>query len=87
MPTFALALAVIALCACALPGLALFVAMGTGLGAVGLGWLAFRRRGAPGPRRLVGVTAVAIGGLALALAAVRYAVTLVALDRLVAMLG
>lgn len=87
MPTTALALAALALVACALPGAGMFVAMGAGIGAVGLGWIAFRRRHAPGPRRLLGAAAVAIGGMALALAVVRYAVTLAALARLVDLLG
>lgn len=87
MPTSAVVLAAIALVACALPGAGMFVAMGAGIGAVGLGWIGFRRRGAPGPRRLLAASAVAIGGLALAMAAVRYAVTLVALGRLVDLLG
>lgn len=84
---FALVCAVVALAACSLPGLGLFVAMGTGLAAVGLGWIGFRRRRAAGPTRLLAVTALALGGLALTLAAVRYTVTLVALSQLVGSLS
>ena len=87
MPVFALVCAVVALAACSLPGVALFVAMGAGLAAVGLGWIGFRRRRAPGPTRLLAATALALGGLALVLAAVRYAVTLVALAQLVGALS
>ncbi|HVV86595.1 MAG TPA: hypothetical protein VHE35_26235 [Kofleriaceae bacterium] len=83
MPVSALLCAVIALVACALPGSAMFVAMGTGLAGLGLGWIGFRRRRAPGPTRLLSVTAVALALLALVLAAGRYAVTLLALHRLV----
>ena len=87
MPVFALVCAVVALAACSLPGAALFVAMGAGLASVGLGWIGFGRRRASGPTRLLAATALALGGLALALAAVRYAVTLIALARLVAALA
>ena len=87
MPVSAILCAAIALVACALPGAAMFVAMGTGIAGVGLGWISFRRRRAPGPARLLGATAVALAGLALLLAAGRYAVTLIALSRLVDALG
>lgn len=79
--------AVLALVACALPGVGVFVAMGAGIAGIGLGWLAFARRHAPGPRRLLGAAALAIAAIALVLAAVRYTVTLLALSQLVARLG
>ncbi len=87
MPVFALVCAVVALAACSLPGVGLFVAMGTGVASVGLGWIGFTRRRAPGPRRLLAATALALGGLALLLAAARYAVTLIALSQLVGALS
>ena len=87
MPVSALVCAVVALVACALPGAGMFVAIGAGTAAVGLGWIGFRRRWAPGPRRLLAATAIAIGGLALLLALARYTVTLVALSQLVAALS
>lgn len=87
MPVSALVCAVVALAACSLPGVGLFVAMGAGLASVGLGWIGFRRRRAPGPSRLLAATALALGGLALTFAAVRYTVTLVALSQLIGSLS
>lgn len=79
--------AVVALIACALPGLGMFVAMGAGIAGVGLGRIAFRRRHAPGARRLLAAAAIAIAALGLVLAGARYALTLVALSRVVGALG
>lgn len=87
VPVSALVCAVVALVACVLPGLGLFVAIGAGVAGVGLGWIGFARRGASGPNRLLAATALAIASLALVLAAVRYTVTLVALSQLVARLS
>jgi hypothetical protein len=87
VPVIAMLCAVVALIACALPGAGMFVAMAAGIAGVGLGRIGFARRRAPGPRRLLAAAAMAIAGLALALAAARYAVTLVALSRLIAVLG
>ena len=79
--------AVVALVACALPGAGMFVAMGAGIAGLGLGRLGWRRRHAPGPRRLLAAAAMAIAAVGLVLACVRYAVTLLALARLVGALG
>jgi hypothetical protein len=87
MPVAAMLCAVVALIACALPGVGMFVAMGAGIAGVGLGRIGFRRRHAPGPRRLLAAAAMAIAGLALLLAAARYALTLVALARVLAALS
>lgn len=87
MPVVAIVCAVVALVACALPGAGMFVAIGAGIAGVGLGRIGFARGHAPGPRRLLAATAMAIAGLALVLAAARYAVTLVALSRVIAALG
>jgi hypothetical protein len=87
VPLVALACAVTALVACALPGAGMFVAIGAGIAGVGLGRIGARRRQAPGARRLLAATAAAIAGLALVLALARYALTLVALSRLVELLG
>ena len=87
MPVSAILCAVVALIACALPGEGMFVAIGAGIAGVGLGWIGFRRRRASGPTRLLAAAAVALAGLALALATVRYAVTLIALAQLVGALG
>jgi hypothetical protein len=87
VPVSAIVCAVVALVACGLSGAGMFVAMGAGLAAVGLGMIGFGRRRAPGPSRLLAATAIALGGLALVLAIGRYAVTLLALRQLVGALG
>ena len=75
-------LAVSAAIAVCLPAPGAYAAMALGIGAVGTGLVAYRRRQAPGPRRLWGAAAVTLGGLALTLAMVRYGLTLAAVDRL-----
>jgi hypothetical protein len=87
VPVSAIACAVLALIACCLPGVGLFVAMGAGSAGIGLGWIGFARRRAPGASRLLGAAAMAVAGLALILAAVRYTVTLMALSQLVSRLA
>jgi len=71
-------LAVAAAVAACLPLPGMFVAMSLGIGAIGIGLAAYRRRADPGGRRLWGAGAIAVGGAALILAALRYALTLTA---------
>ena len=76
-----LACAALAAVAVALPGAGLYAAMGLGLFAVATGLGAWRR-GGPARGRLAGAGATALGGLALALATVRYGLVLAALSAL-----
>lgn len=78
----ALALAVAALVAGALPHPGMFVAIGLAIGAGGSGWVAWRRRGAGGASRLTAAVGMGVATIALGLAVTRYAVTLFAVARL-----
>lgn len=75
-------LAISAAVAVCLPVWGLFAAMALGIGAVGTGAIAYRRRHEAGHRRLWGAAAVTVGALVLLLAAARYGLTLAAVDRL-----
>ena len=75
-------LAVAGAIAVALPAPGVFLAMALAIGAVGTGWVAYRRRSAPGPRRLWGAAALTVGLLVLVLAGLRYGLTLAAVDHL-----
>jgi hypothetical protein len=68
--------------AVALPAPGVFLAMALAIGAVGTGAVAYRRRSAPGPRRLWGAAALTVGVLVLVLAGLRYGLTLAAVDHL-----
>jgi len=80
-------LAISAAVAVCVPAPGLFAAMALGIGAIGTGLIAYRRQGDPGARRLWGAAAITVGGLALTLAAVRYGLTLAAVDRIEALIG
>jgi len=82
MPRVALALAFVAVVAAGLPGWCVYVAVGAGIAAVGVGWVACRDRSAGGGARLAGAAAVTVGGLGLAFGAVRIALVLWAIARL-----
>ncbi|MCB9563897.1 MAG: hypothetical protein H6708_26170 [Kofleriaceae bacterium] len=83
----ALVTAAAALIAALLPAPGMFVAMGLGIAAVGLGWAGYRRRGEPGPRRVAGAAGIAVAVLALGLGGLRYGLTLAAVDRLEKLIG
>ncbi|HVK72961.1 MAG TPA: hypothetical protein VM734_06555 [Kofleriaceae bacterium] len=87
MGPFALAAAVVALCASVLPYPGMFVAMAAGILAAGTGTVAWRRRGAPGPTRLAGAAGLGLATLALLVAVARYGLTLAAVARLAALVG
>jgi hypothetical protein len=53
--------------------------MGLGLGAIGIGRLAYARRTAPGGARLAAAAAIAVGTIAVVLGAARVAMTLAAI--------
>ncbi|HTJ42478.1 MAG TPA: hypothetical protein VL463_10315 [Kofleriaceae bacterium] len=86
MSTLALVLAIAAAVAAALPWPGMFVAMGLGIAAIGLGVVAYRRREHSGGRRLAGAAAIAVGALGFALGSTRYVLTLLAVDKLEQML-
>ena len=87
MGWLALVLGAGAIVAALLPAPGMFVAIALGIAGIGVGWVGYRRRAEPGPRRLAGAAGIAIGALALALAIVRYGLTLAAVDRIERMLG
>jgi hypothetical protein len=70
-----------------LPAPGMFVAMTLGIAGLGVGWVGFRRRGTPGAPRLAGAAAIVLAGLGLAMAILRYALTLAAVDRIERLLG
>lgn len=80
-----LALATVALIAVLLPAPGMFVAMGAGLAGLGLGVLGTRR--GRGGARLASAAGAALALCGLVLAVARYAITLAALDRLIALAG
>jgi hypothetical protein len=82
-----LALALAALVAGALPHPGMFVAIGLAIAAAGMGWLGWRRRGAPGAQRLTAAVGLGVAVIALALGAARYAITLFAVTKLTAIVG
>lgn len=82
MGWLALVLGAGALVAALLPAPGMFVAMGLGIAAIGAGWTGYRRRDEPGPRRLAGAAAVAVGAIGLGLGLARYGLTLAAIDRI-----
>jgi hypothetical protein len=76
-----LALAAAAVLCVALPAPGGLVAMGLAIFAVASGMVGYRRRSDPGAPRLAGAGAVALGAIALLLAATRYGLTLAVLRR------
>ena len=87
MARLAFALAVAALVAAALPSPGLFLAIGLGTAAIGVGWLGYRRREAPGATRLLGAAAIAVGAAGCLLGALRVVLVLAAIDHLARMVG
>ncbi|MBL9019795.1 MAG: hypothetical protein JNL83_36765 [Myxococcales bacterium] len=87
MQRFALVLALSALACAALPSPGLYLAIGLGIGAIGTGWIAYRRRGAPGLSRLAGAAAVTLGMVGLLLGTLRVVLALAAIRHLERILG
>jgi hypothetical protein len=83
----ALAAALGALLAAALPSPGLFLAIGLGIAAIGTGWLGYRRSGDPGATRLAGAAAITLGAMGGLLGALRVVLTLAAIDHLERLLG
>ena len=87
MQRLALALAIGALIAAALPSPGLYLALGFGLGAIGTGWVGYRQREAPGWARLAGAAAMMIGMVGVLLGTLRVVLALLAIGHLDRMLG
>jgi hypothetical protein len=87
MSRLGLGCALAALVAAALPSPGLFVAIGLGIAAIGVGWISYQRTADPGFRRLAGAAAVALGALGGVLGALRVALALAAIDHLDRLLG
>ncbi len=87
MSRSALVLAAAGLVAAGCPAPGLYLALGCGLAAVGVGWVGYRRRAAPGLARLAAAAAVTLGATAVLLGAVRVAMALAAIGHLDRMLG
>ena len=87
MSRLALILACGAMAAAGLPSPGLFLAIGFGIAAIGLGWLGYSQRSAPGARRLACAAAITVGALGLVLGSARVVMTLIAIDRIDRMLG
>jgi hypothetical protein len=83
----ALALATAAMIGVWLPGVAMYVAFGCAIAACAVAYVAFRQKWRPGAARLTAAGALTLATMALTLAAVRYALTLLAIDKLESMLG
>lgn len=82
MGWLALGISLCALVCAVLPGAAVFVALGLAVLAVGTGLLGYRRRGDAGAARLAGAGGLALGLMALVLAASRYGLILLVIRHL-----
>jgi hypothetical protein len=83
----ALMIAVAGAVCVALPGAGMFGAIGLGIFASVAGFVGYRRRDDPGPARLGGAGALALGIIVFGLGTTRYVLTLVAIDRIERWLG
>jgi hypothetical protein len=86
MGRIALALAFGAVVAAALPSPGLYLALGLGVAAIGLGWAGYGRRSEPGAARLAAAGAITVGAIGLSLGAVRIVLALAALRHIEHML-
>jgi len=87
MPKLALAVAVAALIAAALPTPGLYGALGLGIAAIGCGWMGYARRDAPGSARLVAAAAITTGAVGVLLGALRVVLVVAAIDHIDRLLG
>ena len=87
MVRLALALAFAATLAAGLPGPGLYLAIGLGVSAIGCGWLAYARPGAPGSTRIAGAAAMTVGTIGFLLGTIRFVIVLAAISRIDRMLG
>ena len=82
MSRLALALAFCAMAAAGLPSPGLYLASGLGIAAIGVGWLGYSRKAAPGATRLASAAAMTVGMLGLLLGSIRVVMVLAAIDRI-----
>lgn len=82
MARLALALAFGAMLAAGLPSPGLFLAIGLGIGAIGIGWLGYSRKQAPGASRLASAAAMTVGMLGFLLGSIRVVMVVAAIDRI-----
>lgn len=87
MAHVALAVALSALIAAAVPSPGLFLAIGLGIAAIGTGWLGYRRSRDPGFTRLAGAAAITVGAVGCLLGTLRVVLALAAIGHLDRMLG
>ena len=87
MVRLALVLAFAATLAAGLPWPGLYLAIGLGVSAIGCGWLAYSRPGAPGSTRIAGAAAMTVGTIGFLLGTVRVVMVLAAISRIDRMLG
>ena len=87
MQRLALALAFGALIAAAVPTPGLYLALGLGLAAIGLGWVGYRQSSASGFARLGGAAAITLGMLGFLLGTLRVVLSLAAIGHIERMLG
>ena len=86
LTTLALAFALGAVVAACVASPGQLVAIGFGIAAIGLGWIAYRRRTASGAARLGGAAAITVGLIGFGLGAARVAIILAAIRHVEAML-
>lgn len=86
MTRIALVLAVAGLVCAGVPSPGLYLAIGLGIAAIGVGWLTWRQKALSSLARLGGVAAMTLGGAALALGALRVAIALAAIAHVERML-
>jgi hypothetical protein len=87
MAHVALALALGAVIAAAVPSPGLFLAIGLGIAAIGAGWLGYGRSDSPGGTRLAGAAAITVGAIGGLLGTLRVVLALAAIDHLDRLLG
>ena len=80
MPRLALLLAFAGVFAVGLPSPGLYVAIGCGLAAIGVGWAGWARRDSSGAARLAAAAAITVGLIGLLLGVLRVALVLAAID-------
>jgi hypothetical protein len=83
----ALVLAAAGMVAVWMSGPGMYLAMTCGILAFGIARLTYRQRHRPGAARLVAAGALAVAAMTLLLAAIRYAMTLLAIGKLESLLG
>lgn len=87
MAKLAMLVGALGIACAAIPSPGLYLAIGGGIAAIGLGLAEYPRRELPGRLRLAAAAAIALGSIALLLGAARVAMVVSALGRVDQMLG